>query len=252
MRSIARKLKSLMRPEKRRPSPDTPPLLACERESLYALFETVTAHEGFSRIRFERYLDTRPDLVVECRVGVTLLDRLAGERFNGLAFATLTRDARNTVLEGIFRKYAYRSSHAAILDRLGLTADNLDLVLAGRDSKSLRQFVVREFVEFYYDEPEGWLVAGYEKARGHAREEAVEGMVTAVVERAGRLWLELADGTIEEYAETTPADSSGDTVWVKGGRQKARLAPEVQAQLKTVQSTPVESRAVVGPKEVSV
>ncbi len=249
MRSIARKVKSLMRPAKRLPTLEMPPLLACEKNTLYALFETVTAHNGFPRDRFDRFLEARPDLLVECRVGVAMLDRVARGRFKGLPFVKLTSDARNSVMDRIFRKYAYRSSHAAILDRLGLTADNLDLVLAGRESKSLRQFVVREFVMFYYDEPEGWRVAGYEKARGHATEEEGEGVITAVFERGGLLWLELADGTIEEYTE--PADASGVTFWVKGGRQKARLSIEVLTKMKTAQSTPPKTPAPAGIHEVS-
>lgn len=232
-----------MKPEKRPVLPDTPPLDEAEIGTLYALFETVTAHPGFPRERFARFLDARADLVAECRAGVALVDRRAGERFKGLGFATLTSDARGTVLEGILRRYPYRSSHAPVLDRLGLTADNLDLVLASRCAKSLRQFVVREFLGFYYDEPEGWLVAGYAKARGHALEEAVEGEVTAWFERGGRLWLKLGDGTVEEYGETTAADPSGEWIWVKGGRQRARLLPEVRAGLDAAAALPAKEGA---------
>ncbi len=245
MRSIARKLKAWMKPEKRLPSPDAPALLACERDTLYALFEAVTAHPGFPRERVERFLEARTDLLVECRAAVVLVDTRSAERFKGLAFATLTSDARASILEGILRKYPYRSSQAAILDRLGLTSDNLDLLLASRETKAFRQFVVREFIGFYYDEPEGWLVAGYDKARGHALEEALVGEVTAVSERGGRLWLELGDGTFEEYGETAAADDSGEFVWVKGGRQKARLSPEIRAALKAADPIEAEPQSIV-------
>ncbi len=237
---FARVLRDCLIPEKR-PSNGVE-LTVEDREAMFAVFEAVTGHASFSPYRFLSFLEARPDLNAEMKAGVDLVDRAAKQRFKGLSFAKLTSDARQGVLEILLRKFPHRANEASMLNRLGLTARNLDLLRTRRAVKSFRQFVVREFLAFYYDEPEGWKVAGYDKARGHALEEQSDGEISEVRIRKGEVQLVLADGTFEAFDRSMFVKGEPGWIMVKGGRQRAAISDSLRAEL-------VELSATQGPKE---
>lgn len=231
LRIIARKLRDRLRPPKRELSDIDAPLTMDEKEAVYALFETITAHPNFSSQRFLAFLDYRTDLHGEMRFASEMLNKAAAARFKDLPFHQLTSDARQKVLESLLKKYPYRSNESTFRNKFGFTSKNLEVLTTSSAAKSFREFVVRELLAFYYEGQEGWAVVGYDKARGHALEERSEGEVIAVLEQSGQLLLEFADGTFEEFDEKNLIDGENGMIWAKGRRQKARMNQNIEAEL---------------------
>jgi len=237
LRIIARNFRDRLRPPKRVLSEVDEPLSMDEKETIYALFEVITSHPNFSPQRFLAFLDHRTDLHGEMRYAFKMLDSASAKRFKGLPFHLLTSGCRQKILESILKKYPYRSNESTFRNKFGFTSKNLEVLTTSSEVKSFREFVVRELLAFFYEGQEGWAVVGYDKARGHAIEEESEGEVIDTLEQSGVLLLELADGTFEEFDQANMIENEKGMIWVKGGRQKARLSPEIEAEL-TAQTHP--------------
>ena len=229
------KLKNYIRP--RLPDPPEPPppeLTDQERDTLFALFETVVPDGGaIPKQEFEAHLHRRSTqqagMILAYREGANLL---------GSGFRSLEQASRDRHLRKLLRAFRFRENDPNWRKQFRLTSENFDLLLSSPSKKRFRQFVVRDFLDFYYRGRRAWETVGYENYPGKPILDQPDGLVVGAEQRGGDLILALEDGSFEKFhhSHLSPDHRSLQT---KGGRQTATFAPGVLEMIEAFLQRPV-------------
>ncbi|GMV38529.1 MAG: hypothetical protein AMXMBFR64_02450 [Myxococcales bacterium] len=152
---------------------DAPPLSDREHATLYALLEVAAGASDLPRERLRDHLARQvaatPALLAEYRSAARLLDRVARRGHGERPFAALDLRARDSVLRELLRTYPHEEREPAWRRLTRLTGDNLDLVIAPRDARRLRNHVLRDLLRLYYSSTAGWAVVSYDRRPGRAK-----------------------------------------------------------------------------------
>jgi hypothetical protein len=209
------------------PRGSTGPLSEAQHRTLFSLLVVLAADEGASPTALRDHLDreasSRPGLLGEIVAGLSLLETATRRRHPGRAFHDLSFEDRDQVLHSILRAYPHPFRGPAWRRRGKVTAENLDILSAGRRARRFRLFVARELLAHYYTTAAGWAVVGYRAYPGRSRAELEPCEVRSTTVEGEQMILALSDGSFEALDPRTLRLEGDDrlSVLVKAGRQKA-------------------------------
>lgn len=238
--NLRTKLKNYFRP--RLPEPgrgSTEPLSETELDILFALLENLAADGSLSKSDFRQHLDSR----IAHHAGYLVAYREAAIRL-GPSFPNLATDQQQRQLREVLRPYQFRENDSNWRKQLRLTAENLDLLVTSPSTKRFRQFVVRDFLGFYFRGRRAWQAVGYENYPGKPRLDEEHAHVAGAERRGGDLILALGDGSYEKFkASNLSADQL--SIKTKGGRQTASISPVAKDGIKAFMIEP--PRTITAP-----
>ena len=212
------KLKNHFRPQLPDPgSTDGIALSENEFEILFELFRHICADDSLTEEQLREHIERR----VTQHAGYAIAYREGAERL-GAAFLEMSESGREQKLSRTLRPYRFHENDSNWRKQLRLTSENFDLLLSSPRTKVFRQFVVRDFLGFYFSGKRGWEAVGYDDYPGKSLAADSDGEVLSAARRGGDLFLSLSDGSYEKF-DAKNLSEDGTQILTKGGKQNSIL-----------------------------
>ena len=156
--NLRTRLKNYFRPRLPEPGSASGEALSdAEHRVLFALLGILADDETLAESDFRAHLDAR----IAQHSGFLLVYREAAVSL-GTAFPDTGFEQQHRTLRKILRDYRFRENDSNWRKQLRLTSENIDLLLTSPASKRFRQFVVRDFLDFYFRGRRAWEAVGYQ------------------------------------------------------------------------------------------
>ena len=240
--NLRTRLKNYFRPRLPEPGSASGEALSdAEHRVLFALLGILADDETLAESDFRAHLDAR----IAQHSGFLLVYREAAVSL-GTAFPDTGFEQQHRTLRKILRDYRFRENDSNWRKQLRLTSENIDLLLTSPASKRFRQFVVRDFLDFYFRGRRAWEAVGYQNYPGKPVLEDEGGIVESVESRGRELFMALADGSYEKF-QATKLSPDHSTIETKGGRQTSTLSPIAQEGIESFLKRPAAK--IVAPGE---